>query len=62
MMCVAIECSNNTFTKIGGGVFLGHSLIIIKWTWGVFPQILQSDPPFHTIRHKRVVFITYQKM
>ena len=28
----------------GGGVFLGHSLIIIKWTWGFFPKNLQLTP------------------
>ena len=31
-------------------VFLGHSFIIIKWTWGFFPQHLQFDPP-PTITH-----------
>ena len=27
------------------GLFLGHSLVIVKWTWGFFPQNLQFDPP-----------------
>ena len=38
-------------------LLLGHSLIIIKWTWGVFfPKIFQfvSWPP--TIRSKRVIY------
>ena len=25
-------------------MLLGHSLIIIKWTWGFFPKDLQFDP------------------
>ena len=36
-----------------GELFLGHSLTIIKWTWGFFSKNLQVDPP--TIRHKRVL-------
>ena len=31
------------FLKMGGGVLLGHSLIIIKRTWGFFPQNMQFD-------------------
>ena len=27
------------------GVVLGHSLQIIKWTWGFFSQNLKFDPP-----------------
>ena len=34
---------------VGGGI--GHSVIIIKWTWGFFPKNLQLN---HTIRHERV--------
>ena len=31
---------------MGGGLFLGHSLIIIKWTWRVFfPKICNLNPP-----------------
>ena len=37
------------FLKWELGLFLGHSLIIIKWTWGVFSQNLQFDPPLPTI-------------
>ena len=32
------------FLKWGVVVFLGHSLIIIKWTWGFFPKNLQLTP------------------
>ena len=32
------------FLKWGGVMFLGHSLIIIKWTWGFFPKNLQFNP------------------
>ena len=32
------------FLKWGRGVFLGRSLIMIKWTWGFFSQNLQFDP------------------
>ena len=32
------------FLKWGGWVFLGHSLKIIKRTWGFFSQNLQFDP------------------
>ena len=28
-----------------GGLFLGHSLIIIKLTWEFFPKNLQFEPP-----------------
>ena len=38
-----------------GGLFLGHSLIIIKWTWGFFPKTCKLIPP--TIRQKRVTVI-----
>ena len=47
------------FLKLGG-VFLGHSLIIIKWTWGVFFQKFGIwhpplfPPTISTIKHKRV--------
>ena len=33
------------FYKVGR-VYLVHSLIIIKWTWGFFSQNLQFNPPF----------------
>ena len=26
-------------SEYGGRLFLGHSLIIIKWNWGFFPKI-----------------------
>ena len=45
-------------------MFLGHSHIIIKWTWGLFSQNLQFEPPNPyppTIRHKRVVPIYRNK-
>ena len=44
------------FLKLaGGGVFLSHSLIIIKWSWGFFSQNLQFDTPLPpTISQKRV--------
>ena len=29
----------------GGGGWVGHSLLIIKWTWGFFSQNLQFDHP-----------------
>ena len=40
------------FLNCGGGVFLGHCLIIIKLAWEFFPKICYLTPP--TIRHKRV--------
>ena len=30
---------------MGEGVFLGYSLIIIKWTWGFFPKKFAVWPP-----------------
>ena len=39
--------------KYGVFVFLGHALIIIKWTFGFFPKKLQFEPP-PTILHKRL--------
>ena len=48
-----------------GGLFSGHSLIVIKWTWGFLSLNLQFDTPSpHTIRHKRVYLAlnsTYNK-
>ena len=44
-------------------VFLGHSHIIIKWTWGVFPKVCNYPPPpppphpFTPTRHKRVLLV-----
>ena len=38
----------------GGRVFLGHSFITMKWTWGVFSQKFAICPA-PTIRHKRVL-------
>ena len=38
---------------MGEGVLLGHSLIIIKWTWEFFSQKCAIWPPF-AIRHKRL--------
>ena len=35
------------------GIFLGHSLVITKWTWGVFSQKFAIWLP-PSIRHKRV--------
>ena len=41
------------FLKIGE-LFFGHSLIIIKWTWGFFPKFAHTTPFPPLIRHKRV--------
>ena len=35
------------------GIFLGHSLVITKWTWGFFSQKFAIWLPL-SIRHKRV--------
>ena len=35
----------------GGGLFLGHSLITIKWTWRFFPQNLDFDLPYKLSIH-----------
>ena len=42
----------------GWGLFLGHSLIIIEWTWGFLSQkfyIWHPSPCPPTITHKRVL-------
>ena len=41
-----IKCRRGKIIKIflNGGVFLGHSLIINKWTSGFFPKFVISPP------------------
>ena len=41
------------FIKWAVGVFLGHSLIIIKWNRRFFSQNLQFDPPPHYILRQK---------
>ena len=52
-----IKCTRGKLSRflemVGGALFLGHSLVIIKWNWEFFSQNLQFDLP-PTIRHKRV--------
>ena len=40
------------------GLFLGHSLTIIKWTW-IFSMQFDHPLPPPTIRHKVVCFFSY---
>ena len=42
--------NNQDFLKWEGAAFLGHSLIIIKWTWGFFSKSLQFDPHTHPLQ------------
>ena len=51
-----VSTSQNVLTSrnVHGGGGLGHSLIIIKWTWGFFFQkfSIWTPPPPPSIRHK----------
>ena len=43
----------------GGGIFLGNSLIIIKWTWGFFFPKFAIWPHAPTVGHKRVQYYRF---
>ena len=57
-----VKCNRgeiSRFLKIVQGVFLGHSLVIIKWTWVFFSQILQFDLTWLGIHFTEKAEISY---
>ena len=52
------------FLKFGGGergaIFLGHSLVIIKWTWGFFSENLQDF--LHADKHQSFLQVDFNTL
>ena len=45
-----------------GGVFLGHSFLIIKWTWEFFPKKFAIWPPSPTLQLRIKEYPTVRRL